>query len=305
MKASVDEWKKLARGDRRLEEALVRLHLLFRDADTLGSLIDPRRVTEIAGNGSPQQSLDDVNWDAVAPLLATAAVSEPTTDPAMAVLGADAAGLAVAANLLSRGYTLVATNVPYLSRTKQAPALAEFCSRAFPKGTPDLAVAFLLRLATFVVPGGTYAALFPEQTLNLNAYRRYREWTLTEQVWDCCAVLGARGFSTPMFDFGVVMAILSNARPSGGATTAALDVSRESGTDHKAAKLRNGAITTIAQSAHSANPDSRFLLSQQDVGALLSQYAESTQGICTGDYPRSTFGVQPTAVVRRVAVGVI
>ena len=41
VKAPVEEWKALADGDQRLENALVRLHILFRDADTLGSLIDP------------------------------------------------------------------------------------------------------------------------------------------------------------------------------------------------------------------------------------------------------------------------
>ena len=49
VKAPVDEWKALAGGDERLENALVRLHVLFRDADTLGSLIDPRRAAEISG----------------------------------------------------------------------------------------------------------------------------------------------------------------------------------------------------------------------------------------------------------------
>ena len=48
VKAPVEEWKALAGGDERLENALVRLHILFRDADTLGSLIDPKRATEVA-----------------------------------------------------------------------------------------------------------------------------------------------------------------------------------------------------------------------------------------------------------------
>ena len=37
VKAPVEEWRALAGGDERLENALVRLHTLFRDADTLGS----------------------------------------------------------------------------------------------------------------------------------------------------------------------------------------------------------------------------------------------------------------------------
>ena len=47
VKAPVDEWKRLAGGDERLEKALVRLHMLFRDADTLGSLIDPKQACRV------------------------------------------------------------------------------------------------------------------------------------------------------------------------------------------------------------------------------------------------------------------
>ena len=54
VKAPISEWKALADGDERVENALVRLHMLFRDADTLGSLIDPRRAAEqIDPTGQP------------------------------------------------------------------------------------------------------------------------------------------------------------------------------------------------------------------------------------------------------------
>ena len=45
-KSPLNEWTVLADGDVRLEAALSRLHELFQDADTLGSLIDPRRATQ-------------------------------------------------------------------------------------------------------------------------------------------------------------------------------------------------------------------------------------------------------------------
>jgi hypothetical protein len=186
--APVEEWKSLANGDERLESALLRLHRLFRDADTIGSLIDPRRATNPTAETGLQRSLDDADWNEVAPLMAMATIEEGA-DPAMAVLGAGAAGIALAADLLSKRYTLVATNVPYLSRTKQDSALAQYCSQAFPIGTADLAVAFALRLSTLVRPHGTYAVMFPEKILTLNSYRKYREWTLKEQLWNVCAVL--------------------------------------------------------------------------------------------------------------------
>jgi hypothetical protein len=70
VKAAVEEWKALANGDERLENALVRLHILFRDADTLGSLIDPKRTTEGTERTSSQRSLEDVAWEQIAPKLA-------------------------------------------------------------------------------------------------------------------------------------------------------------------------------------------------------------------------------------------
>jgi hypothetical protein len=83
VKAPVEEWKALADGDQRLENALVRLHILFRDADTLGSLIDPKRATEIVDPSGLQASLEDVDWNAVAPLIAAQATreaSDPSTE---------------------------------------------------------------------------------------------------------------------------------------------------------------------------------------------------------------------------------
>jgi len=110
VKAPVEEWKALAGGDERLESALIRLHLLFRDADTLGSLIDPKRAVEITHPTDLQSSFEDVDWDDIAPLL-TNALTRETDNPATAVLGVDAAGIARAADYLSRHCTLVTTNV--------------------------------------------------------------------------------------------------------------------------------------------------------------------------------------------------
>ena len=99
VKAPVEEWKALADGDERLENALVRLHILFRDADTLGSLIDPKRAAEITDPTGLQTSFEDVDWDDIAPLLERPPRAR-ADDPATAVLGADAAGIARAADYL-------------------------------------------------------------------------------------------------------------------------------------------------------------------------------------------------------------
>jgi hypothetical protein len=144
VRAPVEEWKALAGGDPQLENALVRLHILFRDADTLGSLIDPKRAVEISDPTALQKSFDDVEWDDIIPLLEHAFTRE-VSDPATAVLGADAAGLARAADYLSRQYTLVATNVPYLVRGRQSAALQRWGELALDGSQTDLATLMLDR----------------------------------------------------------------------------------------------------------------------------------------------------------------
>jgi hypothetical protein len=68
VKASVADWTALARGAEPLANALARLHSLFRNAETLGSLIDPRSAAESVDR-TPQRSTEDVDWDRVAPLI--------------------------------------------------------------------------------------------------------------------------------------------------------------------------------------------------------------------------------------------
>jgi hypothetical protein len=58
VKASVQEWAALARGDHGLENALTRLHILFREADTLGSLIDPQRAAGLTSVVTGQLAID-------------------------------------------------------------------------------------------------------------------------------------------------------------------------------------------------------------------------------------------------------
>ena len=125
VKAPVDEWKALAAGDERLERALVRLHILFRDADTLGNLIDPgvrprslirrrhrRRWTTSTGMRSLRSSRHKppVRGLIRPPLCLTQRRT-----------------IARAADFLSRRYTLAVTNVPYLTGNVKALICSSTC----------------------------------------------------------------------------------------------------------------------------------------------------------------------------------
>lgn len=282
VKAPVDEWKALAEGDRRLENALVRLHILFREADTLGSLIDPKRATEITDPTSLQQSFEDVDWNEIAPLLEKAA-SRETDDPATAVLGADAVSIARAADFLSRQYTLITTNVPYLRRARQSEQLQAYCDRVHEDAKHDLALVMLDRATTAV--DGQVAAVVPHGWFFMSWTRRFRERWLQEHRWDLVAHLGTGAFRSISGE--VVNVVLMHLSPRLlPNVTAVIDVSEVEGVDQKAGALRDFALNSLSQHAQLENPDSKFLLRTPSKVPLLSAYAAGYAGIQTGDYAR-------------------
>ena len=98
-----------------------RLYDLFQKAPTLGSLIDPRGIAE---------DLFALGFDTLKGTLDRALKKiETQTDPDRAAVGVAAQGIAVAASLMAREFTLVATNVPYLARGKQDEALRDYIER--------------------------------------------------------------------------------------------------------------------------------------------------------------------------------
>jgi hypothetical protein len=150
----VDEWAALARGDYRLEEALRRLHALFQNAPDLGSLMDPARVAEgraFARTGTTEMGVASI--EEVEGLLNKALDREKNADdPASAVFGGAARGIARAASLMRRRYTLVVTNVPYLARGKQGDVLKDHLETYHPAGKADLATGFVQRCADYAAP---------------------------------------------------------------------------------------------------------------------------------------------------------
>jgi hypothetical protein len=287
VKAPVDEWKALADGDPRLENALVRLHILFRYADTLGSLIDPKRATEIADSTGLQRSLELVDWDSVAPLLRVA-VSSEDEDPASAVLGADAVGMARAADLLGRHYTLTSTNVPYLLRRRQSEVLVDELDRRYALGSGDIATAFLLR-SLEGDEAGSCALVLPISWTATQGYERLRQHVLQRFGVNLLARLGAGAFrqiSGEVVNVGLLIA--SREQPNGESRTAILDAAGAKGAEGKAASLRNDDIIATLQSDHLASPSSRIVPTMAQRGELLSAYCHPYQGTTTGDNSRWT-----------------
>ena len=282
VKAPLAEWTALANGDPALEGALTRLHTLFKDADTLGSLINPRTAIETSGS---QTTIDDVDWYDVAPLLEQA-TSRETDDPAHAVLGADATGLARVAATLNKQFTLTATNPPFLGRPKESVLLMDFTERRFKEARHDLATVMFDRwhrqsdATAFVTPQGW---LFQPR------WTSFREALLRTSRLIAVAWLGEHAFeSAAAAGAFASLQICRSGAPQGGWTLFGIDCDSLPTPGSKAAGLRSQAVVELRQDQQRANPDSRILIESSEV-PLLGEVADSYQGIKTCDNPRFAF----------------
>lgn len=280
-RAPLQDWLGLGADDPLVEGALTRLHTLFANADTLGSLIDPVRATEQAG-------LESIDWHLISPLVHKALSAEAmhqVNDPAAAVFGQAAAGIARAADYLTRHYSLVLTNPPYLSAVNQGQILKTHLVAHFDEAKGDLATAMIARFLDH--ENGAQAVVVPQNWLFLSGYKRFRARLLQSHTIAALAQLGAGAFSGISGEVvKPVLVVLVHAAPAGGSHFLGLSAQDAKGAGQKAEILRNASATTIDQVDCLQNVDSVITLESSSPGLLLGKVARSTQGICTGDIPR-------------------
>lgn len=284
VKASVDQWRALGNGDPKLENALVRLHTLFGDADTLGSLIDPRGAVELGGTNGAQRSFEDVDWDEVAPLLHKAAYNE-VNDPAMAVLGADAAAISRAASLLGKRVCLVATNVPYLSAGRQTPTLRDYLATQLQEASPDLATAFVQR---FLSQSQSVAVVSPQSWQQQQQFEGFRRLILGQGRYRVFARLGNDVWQRPgggnPFKLHTVLSVFGS-HGSVDQLTGAIDVG-EVKIDVRPSALAEAAIAWLSPREQMLNPEARIVIAEQTDLPLLEAFADCYQGLATADFGR-------------------
>lgn len=279
--AKREEWLALANGDERLREGMGRLYDLFRDAPTLGSLIDPRR-----GVGD---DLWAAEFSELQPLLERALERERGKgDYAGAEIGIAAQGVAKAAALLARQYILIVTNVPYLGQGSQGPTLQQFLTSHYPTAKADLATAFIKRSLEALSIGGTLATVSPQYWLFLASYRRLRAELLTSISWRVVARLGTNAFDTISGEIvNVALFVWSNEVPTDESSFWAIDLGEHPSTDMKSVTLQSMAGPLLSQRDQLTNPDSRIITDQVDRSLpLLAKYADSYWGLGSGDIPR-------------------
>ena len=273
-------WTKMAGDDANMRQTLERLHGLFASAPDLGSLINPTDVPV-------RERMFTPDFAKVAPLLEGALSKEKADDPVAAVFGSTALGAVRAADVLARRYTLVATNVPYLTRGKQGNTLRDFIELRHGAARRDLATAFVERCRSFCQPGGTYALVTPQNWLFLGSYRKLRDSLLREQSWEKVALLGPGAFQTIGGEVvNVALIVVSNAAPDKNQEMAGIDGSTKIKPSEKARLLKDSAIVSNRQCLQLENPDSRISLASEVKSELLDKYAHSYQGLVTADYAR-------------------
>lgn len=271
------DWTALAGSDDHAQEAMRKLYKLFSEARSLGSLIDPERLT--AG-------LFVKEFAAVRPLLEQALRTESLTEESRE-LAIAAKGVLAAAQILSSRYTLVATNVPYLGRGRQDPNLAEYCDTFYPEARADLANCFVDRCLSLCVEDGSVALVTKQELLFQGSYEEQRRRLLRTVTWHFVAVLGPRAFET-LTGERVIVTLLGVSRhiPEQDHPIVGWNAFKLGTAEAKAEFLRTAQHESSEQRSQLDNPDSRVVLSAAAATSLLGVYAESFQGIKTGDDPR-------------------
>ena len=270
-----EQWLALAEGDPRLEAGMTALYDAFRDAPTLGSLIDPARLI-------PEDMLT-ADFDELQPLLEKAlckhAGEEEWEETAISALG-----LTETMRLLHTQYYLILTNVPYLSLNRQHPKLKAYTESAHSNARHDLANVFIERISTMLETSGSAALVAPQNWLFLKRYAAFREKLLRNFRWTLLARLGPGAFETISGE--VVRAILFNfqaSRPTPDFDMSTLDVDDVRSPVDKALAIRQRAVMVLSQGDQRRNPDCIVALEKVGQSNLLGDVATALSGCSSGD----------------------
>lgn len=282
----------------REREGLSRLYEVFEKAPLIGSLINPRHSSKGDFGTFFEASYDQVR-DVLGQVLAadTSKVYEERES------ATTAQGLAAAAGLFGRTYTLVVTNVPYLGRAKMSAVLQEYCADNYQRAKADLATCFVERIVEWCDQGGTLGVVTPQNWTTLTSYADFRRNLLTNLRLNSIGFLGSNAFQDMnWWAANTLLSIATREHSSSGDTYATVDVGNLRETDSKSTGLKFTALSRPRQGDQLNNPDARIVSVGLAKGELLSNHADYGKGSTTGDSPHylrqfSEWGSIPTGAV--------
>ncbi|MEE1982157.1 Eco57I restriction-modification methylase domain-containing protein [Shewanella xiamenensis] len=262
------EWKELAKGDEELTEAITWMQHTFKDAPTLGSLIDPTRALKEEQTPPCQ-------------LLQQAMVNEST---ASSEIRATAQGLAKASDLLSLKYDYVLTNPPYLGEKKQSEILRKHIVKWFNAGRADLATAFLIRIDDLLNNSGYQSLVVPQNWLYQRSYIDLRAFLLNSSKISLINQLGSNAFDQSV---GADVLLIGLQKENlGGESFFGKDLTSYENIEHKREHSKH-AILRPLKFAQLMTDDFRIVLSERNLKLdTLSKYSNCYAGVLNGDTPR-------------------
>jgi hypothetical protein len=283
-----EDWMALLDKESKSCDFFEALYEQFNKAPILGSLID---LEEVCKTGA------SFGWDLkdLELILSKAIEKERKTKNFEIAIAAQ--GMAKAASILSEKYNLIATNVPYLSASKQSSDLKGYCEQNFPVAKRDLATVFLDRSLGFCTQGGTIAAVTPGNWLFLSSYKNFRINHLDNNSLLTVANLGFHSFETfSGWDMNIILIVISkglteeknnthNSKLRISVKTNFLDASEFKDVTLKAKCLMESNIISIEQREQLKNPDAVIGLAEKSDLPLLSGFAKGLTGIQAGDEP--------------------
>ncbi|MBB1249933.1 SAM-dependent methyltransferase [Rhizobium sp. G21] len=252
---------------------LERLYDLFAQAPILGSLIDPLRALGVYG------TLFSEGFEGLATTIGR--VLSRVGDPEVREAAVTAQGLVKAAELLSKPFTLVATNVPYLGNGDFSSSLKTYIEAHHKRAKTDLA-AVMIERNLLARSSATIAVVFPQNILFLPAYYRFRDFILSETAIDFVVTLGEEAWES-FAKRGPLATLASLSLQKEESVHFVIDATKVSDIPSKRDLIQNSPLEAIRQEDQRSNPDSRILTSVLGTGSILDKYAVSLAGILNGD----------------------
>lgn len=266
------EWKNIEKGDEELQDAIQWMQQTFKDAPTLGSLINPTKNID---------ETDSKPWE----LIQKAVLSQSNTNTETITM---IQGISKVSKFLAAKYSWVVTNVPYLGRGKQSNTLQLYCEANHPEAKNDLATVFLERSLKLCAESGSTSVVLPQNWLFLSSYKKFREKLLKQYSWSIVARLGEGGFSSSSAAGAFVALIsLSRSTPRVKSSFVGVDASLSKTPSGKSESLLKSEIKLISQNLQLQNPDSAISLSDiTSPHKLLMSYGRPVEGAKTIDIER-------------------
>jgi hypothetical protein len=262
------EWKDLVKDDEELQAAIKWMQQTFKDAPTLGSLIDPTKALEEEGK-APWELLQKSMTNRIG---------------ASGEAKSTAQGLAKASGLLVNKYQWIVTNVPYLARGKQSEKLRDFSEIYYEEAKNDLATTFLDRCVELNASDGVSNIVLPQNWLFLTSYSKFRKKMLSETSLKMITRLGSGAFDTISGE--VVKAILltlDKSKPKNESSFIGIDVTEYLDVEGKSQAIAYGKLLELKQSDQLDNPDHMVTLDKKSRIPCLNKVAVTLAGIQLGD----------------------